>query len=432
MDASVAYARKRDPVGDRFHVAFACIYLACAGIATSAEAISFALLVVYAFARGHALWRAWMPLMTSRLLWGLAAWVAWELLSLAWSPDRAAGLEMLGGTRGALLLLALFPIRDRWRLLLGGLFAGLAVQCLIQFGQTLDLIPIDNRNPFRRSGLYSHPGHLCTFYGVAMVLATAWFRDVTRTRERALLLALLVAYGAGIGVAAGRGAMVALAVALPLTIALVIGFHGIGPLRGARTIRLGVLAALAISAIVALTGGTGLWMMLGDLLRVQDVGSSSGSRLVYWSAALDTFADRPVAGVGVGGTRTAFLTNPDVLDAAAQRPDLGIGYFAHHHPHSLYFQALAEGGVVGGLLLTLAIAATLRAAWSRCREAAVWCGMFAAIVLWLVAAGFEALHVSGRMASLACVLLAFVVCTTGDRFGTRRDPSAREPPTGGR
>ncbi len=71
--------------------------------------------------------------------------------------------------------------------------------------------------------------------------------------------------------------------------------------------------------------------------------SAESNRYAYWQVALEAFADHPLAGVGSGGFRVEWRRERDVLDPARDA-------------HSLYLETAAELGLVGLLLLGLAIA----------------------------------------------------------------------------
>jgi O-antigen ligase len=86
--------------------------------------------------------------------------------------------------------------------------------------------------------------------------------------------------------------------------------------------------------------------------------SGSGNRRDYWRVALDAFKHRPLTGVGAGNYPRWWF--------ALRRTDEDI-----RQPHSLWFQTLAETGVIGLLLLAAGLGAIAlavgRAAW-RSRE----------------------------------------------------------------
>lgn len=137
-----------------------------------------------------------------------------------------------------------------------------------------------------------------------------------------------------------------------------------------RGIRLGTAGV----TIVAVLAGTTLAVTNANRIydEVQDRFAGSGSDSVdtgpritasftdkrsdYWRVAVDVFADNPAIGAGAGAYGDEYTERRDQE-------------FTHNkYAHNLVLRALADTGVVGGLLLTGAIAvliAGLLAAWRR-------------------------------------------------------------------
>jgi len=411
VGACIEYAASRDPAGNAVHVVLACVYFAVAGLSTATESIAFVVLVGYAALRGPSVWRTWVPLLHVPAVWALIVFCLWATISLAWSPDPAAGLDMLKSARALLLFPALIPIHRHWRLLLASLLAGLSLQAGLQIMQALGLIAPMAKNLIRHAGLYSHPGHLSTYHAAGLLIAVAWLRETRSAHARMLLVVCMVLMTTGVAIAAGRGAIVALVVAAPALIALL--WCRFGAPDTLRVLWSAAIAVLLVGGIVTgfvlMSGSGGLARGATDVQRVADVGSSIGSRLVWWRASLDTFSAHPLTGAGVGGTREELRTNPRIHEAAAARPDLGIEFFAHEHPHSLFVQTPAELGLVGVALLVIAIVTIARAAWQATQRQPLLCGVAAAILMWTIAANFDSLHAAGRTAVLFAMLLSFVI-----------------------
>ncbi len=97
----------------------------------------------------------------------------------------------------------------------------------------------------------------------------------------------------------------------------------------------------------------GLAQGLSDLKTFQQdpaIETSWGSRLVMWHNSILIFKDSPIIGTGMGD----FKTDSQMLY------DKGLSYsndFAlnQSHAHNLYLQLLAEGGIMGVILLTVAL-----------------------------------------------------------------------------
>jgi hypothetical protein len=146
--------------------------------------------------------------------------------------------------------------------------------------------------------------------------------------------------------------------------------------RDPRVLRAIGIAALVVLVILGIAFGGRAWDKFSSAdLGVSGAGNAhlgevtSGGRVQFWEVALEAFGEKPVLGHGAGTFQ--FSWNQD-------RPLAMVV----HNAHSLYLQAFAELGIVGGLL-------TL--------------GM----VLFLLGTGFMAWRAaSGRQRELYAVLLS--------------------------
>lgn len=110
--------------------------------------------------------------------------------------------------------------------------------------------------------------------------------------------------------------------------------------------------------------------------RLTEVGNRG--RVEGWQVALDAFSEEKAVGQGAGGFELIW---------ARERPVAGKVVDAH----SLYIEVLAELGVVGLVLLLLALGAILAglAARIRGRERSVYAALFAAVAAWMARAGVD-------------------------------------------
>jgi O-antigen ligase len=407
----VDHAALRDPYGDAVHTALGCAYLAAIGLSTALEGLLFALLVGYSVLRAPSLRRAWAPILAAPAAWLLLAWCALVLVAGAWTPDHEAWLEQLRDARVVLVLPALYPIRRRWRALVGAFLVGMSLQSAVQILQALDLAPIpEGKNAARPAGLHSHPVHVSICHAVAVCAALGWTVETRSRRAQALLAGATLLFLAGIGIAAGRAAMLGLMVALPALIALL----ALGGHVARRTIVVGTAVALVVAAtaatVVLATGADGLRRQASDLSvsAADDATTSTGQRALWWQASLRAFLRDPILGAGPGAARTFIGDDAAVQAAIARHPERPPEFFVPAHPHSMYLQTLAETGLLGATILAALLAVALRGAWRGASERPIRCGLAAALVVWTVAAGFDALHRSGRMAALGCALLTLV------------------------
>jgi hypothetical protein len=156
-----------------------------------------------------------------------------------------------------------------------------------------------------------------------------------------------------------------------------------------------LLRGVALTAVVAAIGlaviaGGNAWKQFSspDLYfpsnPEQHFGQLSGAgRHDFWRVALDAFGEKPVLGHGAGAYEFSWEQHRSI--------DLAV-----HDAHSLYLEAFAELGAVGGVLV-LALASIL-----------LWSGFSA----WRFAAGPE----RERNAVLFAVILAFAVGAAFDWF----------------
>jgi len=127
--------------------------------------------------------------------------------------------------------------------------------------------------------------------------------------------------------------------------------------------------------------------------------------LVYWTAA-------PVQGVGAGGF-SVLIAQDDVLrdtSKAVVRSDKSTdpewrGYVASH-PHNTYVVSLSETGLIGFGLLAIILVATWRQCWRAAAREAFGLVVFAWLLAWLVAAGFDSFMYAGQTISLLAMIIS--------------------------
>jgi hypothetical protein len=135
--------------------------------------------------------------------------------------------------------------------------------------------------------------------------------------------------------------------------------------------------------------------------------SLDSNRYSYWRVALDSFADRPVLGIGSGAFAVEWFQQRDVEDPTRE-------------PHSLYLGALAELGLVGFLTLAAFICGVVAAArelWRR--DPALAAGPIAALVLFAAHAGIDWDWEMPAVTMIALALAGAVVA-----WGDMQTPSA--------
>jgi O-antigen ligase len=278
--------------------------------------------------------------------------------------------------------------------------------------------------------------------------------------SRGVLAALAVALSVLVAVAPdGRAQLRAVAIALftSLPAAVVAGAlpavrtldGSAGARRAEGLVMLAVLAALAAAAALLAwrearsdgpagaplrarhrglaTAGVGL-VLLGALLGAaaleskpesrspafgadpERLQSLDSNRYSYWRVGLDTFAERPLLGIGSGAFVVEWLQQRDVDDPTRE-------------PHSLYLGTLAELGLVGFAALVAfgwGVAAAARELWRR--EPGLAAGPIGALVLFAAHAGIDW---DWEMPALTMVALALAGAVVA--WGEMPVPSAATP-----
>ncbi len=393
----VSDARKQDPRGDRLHVGFAALFMFCLPIDTAPASISWCILAGFVALRlllHGAVRRSLSPLLRSWTCWAIAMWAAWTILTIAWSSDPLTGLIHARALRMILLPALLFPVLTRWRILLGALLVGVAMQGLMQVGE---LVLAFSRGALltRPSGLMDHPGLSAMFMGTAAII---WLSIlVTSQRIRWYLLVGLVLAVFGGVVAQGRGIWIGCLLAVMVMIWQSVASRRVPARR--------LVTVLICAAVLA--GGAGLLVGKSAMTRLSDIPSSitgffNGSantggeyRLTWWRGALDASVENPTVfafGRGLGST-----TSVDFAVKGSRIPS------RTSHPHNVFVQNLYEGGLIGLALLLFLL---WRIAWGDGgrREVVSSIAIPALVVLWVGAGMFEGLQNSGGQ--LAVLMLA--------------------------
>jgi hypothetical protein len=411
------------------------------------------------------------PLPRSPWAWAapaaLALLAGWVWLSAGWAPLQGAAIA--DAQRVALYAVALLAAT----LLLGALpravepMLGLGAFVVVGYGIAGRLLPgiVDQDVSRTALGRLEQP---LTYWNAVGALAAIGFTLGTRVMGdperppwlRALLGATTVPLGLGVVLTFSRGTLIALAVGLAVlcllaptraqlraaSVALAamvvasavgIAFEGVRTLGGSAGARetqgaamlvvlLVLMAAVAWLALrdppsglvrrpwLTALAGAGAVVLVAVALAVAGAGPSTGTpaagadpvrlasaqsnRYAYWRVALDAFAAHPLKGVGSGGVRVEWRREREVVDPARDA-------------HSLYLETAAELGLVGLLLLGVAIAAVVvSAVQARRRDADASAGLIAALALYAVHAGIDW---DWEMPALTLVALALAAALTG-------------------
>ncbi|MGU3546015.1 O-antigen ligase family protein [Methylobacterium sp. A52T] len=285
-----------------------------------------------------ALRRALQSPLRTPLAGGALAFLAWALVSLAWSPFSAASLRVLGEflptLLAAYLLACLAPGRiPAFAPRLGAIAIALA-GLLIAVDLASDLAL--ERALGRRVAAFVHNRPALTLDLVAGPLALVLWKDRTRGLAAATLafagLGVLrsISGAAQLGLLAGA-AMAALALLLPRRVGL--GLAGLG---------------LALAVVLAPVEGDLLARAMPEAAHERLVQSSSRARVAIARSFGAAVAADPWRGAGVG-TSARFAETPVAQTVPPEmRVLLGVG-----HPHNSFLQVWAELGLPGAILAAL-------------------------------------------------------------------------------
>jgi len=326
--------------------------------------------VVVCFVRWLATWRSMLDALSQPVSIAILAAGVWGLLALAWSGDVMRGLDELSAFRHALLVLALWSLRDHRGLLIAALAAGFGIGHVTQAAHAIgvwgDVAWLRSpRLPDRNSGWWDPVVGgtlLCGAVGLhlpAALRGRGWARWIGVAGLCAAIGGVVATGTRGAWIAAGG--LLAIAVALTLWRAL---RGGIG--RADRRKLLGVLAmgpiAVGVAALVAGPTVMGRATRGVDevrrVFRERDFTSDTGRRLFMWVESLHALERHPWGGQGTGG-----LVEPARGQARRVGIDPGL---VLDHAHGMWMHLAGTQGVVG-LACWAAVGASGLYSAGRCR-----------------------------------------------------------------
>ena len=130
------YGYKRDPVGDKIHTAFACLFMFALPLTSSAAAIAMGIICIHSLMRLQARGGQLSPISFFRFLVYTCVG-AWSVLSMTWTSD----LDMAQGHARSMRMVAmpvvLIPIARRWPLFIIFFLLGVALQNITQLSEVV-------------------------------------------------------------------------------------------------------------------------------------------------------------------------------------------------------------------------------------------------------------------------------------------------------
>lgn len=405
-EKAFAEQNHRVPRGVWAHGLIAGIVLAGLPGPTAVAEIMVALLVIFFFLRTPKTWRTLIHSLGQPIPLIILVWVAWQLISLLWSPNPQQGLDEIGSARWALLIPFLWPSigwRRRWlTFLIVGFFAGNLAQLSQFIWQGEPWFPwVHERD--RLSGWWG-PAIAGTLLSAALGLhLPAAIMGTGRTRilgvaGSAITLIAILATGT-------RGGWLAAIALIALTLLIAIIIHR------RRTALLVVIAVLALASLIAgFTLRTQITRRINEArteitqaLSGENYTSPTGARIAMAGWAVEAFISHPIGGVGAGGYQDWVINHLQNADIdLAQRS-------VHDHAHNTFLHIAATSGLVGLLIAAIFIISALWNAFSGLTRLAL--GTYAAapgfaLLGLLFVSAFDVVHINSQSAAILAVLLA--------------------------
>jgi O-antigen ligase len=287
--------------------------------------------------------------------WAFLAMAGWVWVRAAWAPVPSAArwdaLKWAAVLGMGWAWTQLARERGAWRILLGGVFIAVSVECLYGVFQQVNgsravlWMTRPAQYGLRVSGTFLCPNHFANI--VAMTVPVA--------------VVVLLARGAGLPLRMLAG--YCLAAAVPTLYGSLSRSAWLGVAGGLSVTALGIiwrrnrawfLAGLVVAPLLLAGAGWVAWKALpGVRERMSQIRDNqggdfgSGGRLKMWRDSLEMWKDRKTEGFGGGSFVWAFpkYQRESKLD------------LLYDYPHNEYVQTLLEYGAIGGGLLALAMLA---------------------------------------------------------------------------
>lgn len=410
--ARLAAVRERDPVGDRMHAAFGMAWCFLATWPTTVVEFAGLPLIVIFLLRLPKLWRVLPMVFLQPLFLLVLAFVLWQTVAIAWSPDPWNGLEEVGANRWAWSLIALWPVIERRRWFIGALAAGFLLGHVTQvvhgLGVHFDVEWMQwDRKPHRNSGWWRPvvsgsilAGALGLHLPVALMGRGRW-RLVGIAGSLVTMLGLL-ATGTRGGWIAGAGLVVVVGAVAAVT---------------ARRRRRS-LAPLAVALALTAAAGAVAWMAIGESVQrrfeagVREVTGAiehkrfrtdTGARLLMWWWAAEALSERPLTGIGTGGYRAWTIANLERQGIDPSERNL------HSHAHSASFHIAATTGLIGLAIAVMVAVVAVRGAFKGLPPPGLeWydAGPGFALIGMLLAGTFDPVHLNSQSGAHLAILLS--------------------------
>lgn len=417
----LAYSAKRDPVGDKVHTWFACLFLFCLPLATAPASISMALLFGYSLLRLPTTWRTLTPLIRSKAYLALFAWVLYSTISIAWSSDKTQGWDHVESMwlMAIPIPILLWPILRKWKWLLAAGLIGVFLQNTLQISELIGSWFLDGddwisivKNKFREDkivvyfarpiGLDNHEGNGSLFIAMATFI---WISLLIGKQIRpALIIPPLLFAIIGVVVAQSRAVWMGFGFAIVVFSVMCIRNKLV-------TRRVVVLTALSIFVVGAAAVFTLPSSYFGRIIEIQKaatdyfeegtVNTGIDERLNWYTTEFKQSFEQPLfknvlVGHGLGSTSEIDFSveGQPVLETTV-------------HPHNAYIQILYEGGLIGLGLFVYMLFKVACSAHSN-KNIVIQITGVSCVILWAGTAFFDGGQNSGRVLALLMVIAVLI------------------------
>lgn len=397
--------------------------------------VGIALLVL--FAGGWLIWRGWVrqaAMPRTNLEWVIAACILAALLSLIYSPNPQPGLWRVGWFIGyAVLFYALLDVFDagvnRWGavaalMTLSGFIMLLALNETFLWYQEwwrqtsgLEVIPPVQ---YRFTSILAGPGPTMALANLCFPLVVLALRIFKYAIVRVLCLYWLIIFLLTLPFSSSRGGWLGLAVTVVAGLGLLIWEKKLWrvPLVWQRKKQVWVAATTVVGLVVLMAG---IYIFMSVFASHPTHGGNpfgSSGRGDIWRNAIDIWKTSPLIGVGPGRFGVSYQAT-----LGGSPPAWWAG-----HAHSIFFQALAEFGLVGLAALIGWLLAGFWSAWNTFRRSPAasraWSGVLLTALM-----GFAAQLVfdehSGSPMLMSGMVMVAALLGSGEPGALKRFPQMR-------
>ena len=325
-----------------------------------AAVLALTVVVMYLLTRGRAGLRA------NGLLFAVAAYGLWTLLSVTWADD--AGLVQETSFRYFLVLAYMLAFallvrsKQQIAIVFGTLALGALVFGVISFAGYASAAD-DYNQLVRAKGLQGDYNFFALYEVVALPPALVLAARARTPGRVFLFYGVVAAIVLSVVASLSRSGLIALASVVLVTLLLpsALFFR-----RASQKVTYG-FALLAAAAVVMLAGATPFLERAATIFSEEGVSGSRGSgRVDVWRAAWRSFEENPLLGIGAGNFRSS------TFDRLLQTPGVTTtsGYRSKgKYVHSMYLGNLTELGIVGFSLFMLMVGLTFSSLTASARRA---------------------------------------------------------------